>query len=114
MSTMGPNVIAAVIMGLLVCLFIGFTMKEKVAGAGANLSDILDAVWSSNPQPLLMTLNATNKGDAKNLVVLVGTESSLRNVWRAVTRIPPKSQIVTSSIVNADGCVLVLESTVAK
>ena len=46
------------------------------------MSDIVDARGLSCPQPVLMTLNEIKKGDAKELVVLVDTDTSKENISR--------------------------------
>jgi TusA-related sulfurtransferase len=61
-----------VIIGLLTCLFIGFTI-------------IVDARGLSCPQPVLLALNEMKKIDQGEIVILVDTDTSRENVSRAAT-----------------------------
>ncbi len=47
------------------------------------MSKVVDARGFSCPQPVLMTMNEMKKGDKRELVVIVDTETARENVTRA-------------------------------
>ena len=75
---------AAVIVGLLVCLFIGFTMRKK--GCVRRIKNEQHRRCTgglSCPQPVLVTMDAMKDKKTGQIVILVDTDTSKENVSRA-------------------------------
>jgi TusA-related sulfurtransferase len=79
---LGTYGVAAVIIGLAVCLFIGFTNRQK-AVRGASMTNHIDATGLSCPQPVLLAMGAFKEMAQGNIEVLVDNEASKENVSRA-------------------------------
>ncbi len=77
LSTAG---MVAVILGILVCIVIGFTMREKTY-IGGKMNKLVDARGLSCPQPVMLAQKAIEEG-VFPIEVLVDTVTSRENVRR--------------------------------